>query len=166
MPDNRDINAEKINNAGSDAESDFRRSGGSASDPHGGHEDTDSELDTPEPDPIRELVPGGQGAEAPRYTGDNISRGLANQPVVGGAGNDGDVEDLPAENLAYTEVQKPNLPAGDSAVLEISEKVQGSGRLVEPVERRANDLVFDSRTGNFSVKDEEHGTGVTSQDKT
>ncbi|MDB5525146.1 MAG: hypothetical protein JWM58_2909 [Rhizobium sp.] len=57
----------RTNNAGSDPDNNLRRSGGSPNDPHGGHEHISSELRGPDPDPIDELVPGGQGAEAPPY---------------------------------------------------------------------------------------------------
>jgi hypothetical protein len=51
-----------INNGGSDPNSGMRRSGGSANDPHGGYENIDTERRGPDPDPVDELVPGGQGA--------------------------------------------------------------------------------------------------------
>ena len=52
---------EAFNNPGSNPNSEPRRTGGSANDPHGGHEHT-SERRGPDPDPIDELVPAGDGS--------------------------------------------------------------------------------------------------------
>jgi hypothetical protein len=68
--------------------------------------------------------------------------------------------------LAYTASQQSNLPGSESSDIDYPSDLQGSGKLEESVERRANTLVFNEATGKFTVKDEEHGTGMTSQDKT
>ncbi|UVC09860.1 hypothetical protein IHQ71_04400 [Rhizobium sp. TH2] len=75
-----------INNPGSNPNSDQRRTGASANDPHGGHEHI-NERRGPDPDPIDELVPAGDGALP--ATKLSISE--------------------EAETLAFTETQKPNL---------------------------------------------------------
>jgi hypothetical protein len=67
----------EINNAGSDPDSGIRRSGGSANDPHGGHEHLGHERRAPEPDPIEEMVPGGQGAEAAPYSRAEVTARMA-----------------------------------------------------------------------------------------
>ncbi|UVC10485.1 hypothetical protein IHQ71_07770 [Rhizobium sp. TH2] len=77
---------EAINNPGSNPNSDHRRTGGSANDPHGGHEHT-SERRGPDPDPIDELVPAGDGSLP--ATKLSVSE--------------------ETETLAFTETQKPNL---------------------------------------------------------
>jgi hypothetical protein len=77
---------EPINNPGSNPNSEARRTGGSANDPHGGHEHM-SEWRGPDPDPVDELVPGGSGELPP--TKQSVS------------------EDI--ELLAFTDTQKPNL---------------------------------------------------------
>lgn len=66
--------AGNIENAGSDPDSGLRRSGGSPNDPHGGHEHLGAERHAPDPDPVEEMVPGGQGAEQPPYTADAIEK--------------------------------------------------------------------------------------------
>lgn len=75
-----------FNNPGSNSNSASRRTGGSANDPHGGHNHT-NERHSPNPDPINEFVPAGDGALAP-------TKQIASED---------------AELLAFTESQKPNL---------------------------------------------------------
>lgn len=173
VPEDRSIPAaddSRIDNAGSDPGNSLRRSGGSANDPHGGHENISSELGTPEPDPVRELVPGGQGAEAAPYAAGELTRGTATQQSIGAVAGDRDIigddaTEQPAASLAYTDVQVPNVPTDDLSAPGTPDHVQGSGRLEEPVERRDNNLIFDAKTGNFAIKDEVHAAGATSQDK-
>jgi hypothetical protein len=69
--------AGNIDNAASDPESDPRRSGGSPNDPDGGHELLGREWRGPNPDPISEMVPGGQGAEPPPYGSMKIAEDMA-----------------------------------------------------------------------------------------
>lgn len=52
--------ANRIENAASNPNSEKRRTGGSANDPHGGYERA-SEWRGPDPDPVHELVPAGSG---------------------------------------------------------------------------------------------------------
>lgn len=52
---------ERISNSNSDPDTDQRRSGASDNDPHGGHEHI-GERRGPDPDPIDELVPAGDGS--------------------------------------------------------------------------------------------------------
>jgi hypothetical protein len=52
---------EPINNPGFNPNSDHRRTGGSANDPHGGHEYA-TERRAPDPGPIDELIPAGDGS--------------------------------------------------------------------------------------------------------
>lgn len=199
-----------IRNAATDADSDHRRSGGSVNDPHGGHDLHGRELAMPEADPVEELVPGGQGAEAPPYGRERLTERLAEtkspeagrvtddvapaaasgkapgvasmdipfavDPVSGEGLRPEDMSDgtpgaaavpyihdrAAPETLAYTDTQKPNLP--ESVDPDLPRDAQGAGKGQEPVEGRDNTLVFDDKTGNFVIKDEEHGTGVTSQD--
>jgi hypothetical protein len=66
-----------IDNAASDANSGLRRSGGTPHDPHGGHEHLGAERRAPDPNPVQELAPGGQGAESPPYSADDIENRLA-----------------------------------------------------------------------------------------
>jgi hypothetical protein len=66
-----------IQNAASDPNSDLRRSSGSPNDPHGGHQHLGAERRAPGPNPIEEMVPGGQGAEPPPYTADDIEKRMA-----------------------------------------------------------------------------------------
>jgi len=73
----------RIDNAASNPDGDPRRSGGSPNDPDGGHELIGREWRTPDPDPIHELVPGGQGAEPPPYSADELMARARNQPVFG-----------------------------------------------------------------------------------
>ena len=77
---------EPINNPGSNPNSDLRRTGASANDPHGGHEHV-NERRGPDPNPIDELVPAGDGSLP--ATKLSVSE--------------------EAETLAFTETQKPNL---------------------------------------------------------
>lgn len=71
------ISTARINNAGSNPDGDARRSGGSPNDPDGGHELLGRERHAPDPDPIHELVPGGQGAEPPPYGADELTSRMA-----------------------------------------------------------------------------------------
>ena len=199
-----------ILNHGSNPDSSARRSGGSVNDPHGGHAAFDHELRSPEPNPIQQLVPGGQASEAapplpqpgPETQGatetgrlsDDLGAGathpgsdswpsnvkpaveptspagLRREGMAEGGTNVGTLggpmgatmDDTPPALSAYTGAQKPNLP--DTVDEELGRGGQGSGLGQQPVERRANGLVFDDGTATFQVKDEEHGTGVTSQD--
>ena len=80
------MQGEAINNPGSNPSSDQRRTGSSVSDPHGGHEHT-NEGRGPDPDPIDELVPAGDGGLP--ATKLSVSE--------------------KTETLAFTETQKPNL---------------------------------------------------------
>jgi hypothetical protein len=214
----------RFDNAGSNPDQGARRTGGSANDPDGGHELMNDEWRGPDPDPIHEMVPGGQGAEAPPYTAAELAAKMADiarrQPGYGpgemsmptlGRGNPeigSDPSELapssdptspesrrregihesggqmmasaatddpgghgrnrptePGVTLAYTGAQQPNLPAGNAAEPPLPAHIQGAGTLDGPIEQRDNSLVFDSRTGNFQVKDEEQGTGVSSQDR-
>ena len=75
---------EPINNPGFNPNSDHRRTGGSANDPHGGHEHVNERRD---PDPIDELVPAGDGS----LPATKLSVSEKTGP------------------LAFTETQKPNL---------------------------------------------------------
>ena len=54
----------RFNNSGSDPDTHQRRTGGSANDPHGGHEYA-KERRGPDPDPVEELVPAGAGSVPP-----------------------------------------------------------------------------------------------------
>jgi hypothetical protein len=54
------MQVETFNNPGCNPNSDHRRTGGSVNDPHGGHEHI-TERRGPDPDPINELVPAGDG---------------------------------------------------------------------------------------------------------
>jgi hypothetical protein len=209
-----------IDNAGSNPDSGGRRSGGSVNDPHGGYEHITSTWKGPDPDPVEEMVPGGQGAEPSPYTDEELASRLtsiaARQPGTGNvemhgggveAGNpdlgtdpsrlppatdpltieslrrDGIYETGPFPNdhsslddlsskpeavgatLAYTASQKPNLPKGRMETAE-PYSIEGSGRMQEPVFKRENRLVFDEKAGNFTLREDAHSTGVTSQDKT
>jgi hypothetical protein len=93
------MSGEPINNPGSNPNSDPRRTGASANDPHGGHEHV-NERRGPDPDPIDELVPAGDGSLS--ATKLSVSE--------------------EAETLAFTETQKPNL-------LDEMAAVDGSGTL-------------------------------------
>ena len=55
------IDDDRIHNSGSDPDSEQRRTGGSANDPHGGYEHN-NELRGPDPDPVSELVKGSSGS--------------------------------------------------------------------------------------------------------
>jgi len=78
---------ERVNNPGSNPDSEQRRTGGSANDPHGGHEHS-QEWRGPDPDPVDELVPAGAGSLP--GTKNSVS------------------EDV--ELSAYTDSQKSNIP--------------------------------------------------------
>lgn len=86
----------RIDNAGSDENTDMRRSGGSANDPHGGHQDIHSEIRSHPADPVEELVPAGQAS---------VPAGLAPEvkakPLI--------PTESEAESLAFTATQVPNL---------------------------------------------------------
>jgi hypothetical protein len=80
MPDEKIHNSESAPNTGQ------RRSGGSPNDPDGGHELFGAEWHGPDPDPIDELVPGGQGAEAPPVRAGTVpknARPASQQPGFG-----------------------------------------------------------------------------------
>jgi hypothetical protein len=81
MPDPKDTT---INNAGSNPDGETQRSGGSPNDPDGGHELLGREWKGPDPDPISELVPGGQGAEAPPYSHEDLVKSQARSAAVSG----------------------------------------------------------------------------------
>lgn len=94
-------------------------------------------------------------------------KGMAEGGAGANAGNPRSpqgVEIVPSFSLAYTDSQKPNLP--DAVDEEMTRIADGAGIGQEPVERRANTMIFDKREGNFVIQHEEHGTGVTSQDHT
>ncbi len=212
----------RFNNAGSNPDQGARRTGGSPNDPDGGHELMNDEWRGPDPDPIHEMVPGGQGAEAPPYAAAELAAKMADiarrqpgygpdemsLPTLGGGnpeigsdpaelapsadptspesrrregihesggqmtasaamGASGEYpraakEEKPGVTTAYTAIQESNLPDA-SMEPPLPLNVQGAGRLDGPIEQRNNSLVFDSRIGNFQVKDEELGTGVSSQ---
>jgi hypothetical protein len=80
------MTSETINNPGSNPNSDLRRTAGTSNDPHGGHENID-ERRGPDPDPIDELVPAGDG-DLP-----GTKTSLSEE----------------TESLAFTGSQKPNL---------------------------------------------------------
>jgi hypothetical protein len=213
----------RIKNGATDPDSLPRRSGGSANDPHGGHDRAGRELRRPDPDPIHELVPGGQGAEAPPYSAEELATKMTaiarNQPLVaadadktailqgnpdiapapeqippavdptsnlgvrregiyeatddpaetGTSPDDGSYPGTmslqPTQSSAFTGAQKPNLPDAGQIEPQGPDFAQGSGRLQEPVERRANNLVFEPKAGNFVVNEEMQAEGVSSQDK-
>jgi hypothetical protein len=77
---------EQINNPGSNPDGNHRRTGASANDPHGGHERV-KERRGPDPDPVEELVPAGDGSLP--ATKLSVSE--------------------ETELLSFTETQKPNL---------------------------------------------------------
>lgn len=117
--------ADHISNAGSRPDTDMRRSGGSPDDPHGGHENIATEWKAGDPDPVAELVPGDSGS---------VPRGVQPAPKT--------------ETLAFTDVQEPNLPTGESYDNELAHRlVPGPGRLQEPVEGADNLFVIDPITG-------------------
>lgn len=124
--DNFPVFGERFNNAGSDPDGGPRRSGGSANDPHGGYEHPDSGWRSPDPDPVEELVPGGQ----------------AGTPESG-------IQRTVTELKTYTGSQRPNLPDADAndAGLETGRRVQGSGKMQSNVHRGDNRMTIDPETG-------------------
>lgn len=112
-----------ISNAGSDSDADMRRSGGSPNDPHGGHENIEEERKAPTPDPVDELVPGGDGGVPPTRVGEQA-----------------------AETFAFTGTQQPNLPDSSAGEPAAARAVPGSGKLEEPVEGNENLFVIDPAT--------------------
>jgi hypothetical protein len=130
MPDFSDHSHHPIGNAGSQPNGDMRRSGGSPNDPHGGHENIETEWKSKDPDPVGELVPGGSGSVPPSIE-----------------------ETTETETLAFTDVQEPNLPTEETdADAGVHRLVPGPGRLQEPVEGADNLFVIDPITGLPQLK--------------
>lgn len=96
-----------------DPQSGMRRSGGTSGDPHGGHERIDDEWHGPDPDPVDELVPAGDGGLPPSVNGTR------------------------PESLAFTATQEPNLPEGDAGADLVSGEQPVEGALnrlrIDPV---------------------------------
>lgn len=125
MPDFSDRSQHPVGSAGSQPNTDMRRSGGSPNDPHGGHENIETEWKAGDPDPAGELVAGGSGSLPPSI--DQTTK---------------------TETLAFTDVQEPNLPTGETYDNDLARRlVPGPGRLQEPIEGSDNMFVIDPITG-------------------
>lgn len=95
---------------------------------------------------------------------EGMAEGGTGAGSVGPRTRENELDPVPVETLAYTASQTPNLP--DNVDHDEARFGEGAGVGQEPVERRANTMVFDEQVGNFVVIEYEHGTNVTSQDHT